>query len=78
MSRPGRFTLEERAPGTHWIGGWVRPSAGLNSVEKIKIFPLPEVESRPSGPSLYRLNYFDSLYFAQVSDKFADHSGRAV
>jgi hypothetical protein len=24
-SRPGRFTLKERAPGTHWIGGWVGP-----------------------------------------------------
>jgi hypothetical protein len=22
-SRPGRFTPRERAPGTHWIGGWV-------------------------------------------------------
>jgi hypothetical protein len=22
-SRPGRFTHRERAPGTHWIGGWV-------------------------------------------------------
>jgi hypothetical protein len=24
-SRPGRFTPKERAPGTHWIGGWVGP-----------------------------------------------------
>jgi hypothetical protein len=24
-SCPGRFTLRERAPGTHWIGGWVGP-----------------------------------------------------
>jgi hypothetical protein len=22
-SRSGRFTSGERAPGTHWIGGWV-------------------------------------------------------
>jgi hypothetical protein len=22
-SRPGLFTSGERAPGTHWIGGWV-------------------------------------------------------
>jgi hypothetical protein len=28
-SRPCRFTPEERAPGTHWIGGWVGPRAGL-------------------------------------------------
>jgi hypothetical protein len=24
-SRHCRFTLEERTPGTHWIGGWVGP-----------------------------------------------------
>jgi len=28
-SRPGRFTLRERAPDTHWTGGWVGPRAGL-------------------------------------------------
>jgi hypothetical protein len=26
-SRPGHFTPRERAPGTHWIGGWVDPRA---------------------------------------------------
>jgi len=31
-SRPGHFTPRERAPGTHWIGGWVGPSAGLDAV----------------------------------------------
>jgi hypothetical protein len=34
-SRPGRFTPGERDPGTHWIGGWVDPTAGLDDVEKI-------------------------------------------
>jgi hypothetical protein len=33
-SRPGRFILEERNPGTHWIGGWVDPRTGLNDLEK--------------------------------------------
>jgi len=23
--RPGRFTSRERAPGTHWIRGWMGP-----------------------------------------------------
>jgi hypothetical protein len=27
----------KRAPGTHWIGGWVRPRVDLDSVEKRKI-----------------------------------------
>jgi hypothetical protein len=31
-SRPGRFTPGERAPGTHWIGEWVGPRAGLGAV----------------------------------------------
>jgi hypothetical protein len=34
-SRPGHFTPWERAPGTHWTGGWVGPRAGLDDVEKI-------------------------------------------
>jgi hypothetical protein len=31
-SCPGCFTPRERAPGTHWIGGWVGPRASLNTV----------------------------------------------
>jgi hypothetical protein len=34
-SGPGRFTPGERASGTHWIGGWVDPRAGLDHMEKI-------------------------------------------
>ena len=42
-SRPrhGRFTPEKR-PGTHYIGGWVGPRAGLDGCEK----------SRPHGDSI--------------------------
>jgi hypothetical protein len=29
-----RFTPGEIAPGTHWIGGWMDPRAGLDDVEK--------------------------------------------
>jgi hypothetical protein len=28
-SRPGIFNPVERAPGTHWLGGWVDLRAGL-------------------------------------------------
>jgi hypothetical protein len=31
-SRPAHFTPRERAPGTHWIGGWVCPRAVLDAV----------------------------------------------
>jgi len=50
-SRYGRFTHRERAPGTHWIGGWVHPRSGLDTVVKRKI-PSPCWDSNPrsSGP----------------------------
>jgi hypothetical protein len=31
-SCPGCFVPGERALGTHWIGGWVGPRAGLDTV----------------------------------------------
>jgi hypothetical protein len=48
-SRAGRFTPRERTPGTHWIGGWVGPSAVLDAVVKRKI-PSPRRESNPRTP----------------------------
>jgi hypothetical protein len=51
-SRPGRFTLRELGPGTHWIGGWVGPRAGLDVVVKRKI-PSLRRESKPRTPVLY-------------------------
>jgi hypothetical protein len=39
-SHPGLFTPWERAPSTHWIGGWVDPRAALNDVEKRKLSTL--------------------------------------
>jgi hypothetical protein len=59
-SRSGRFTAEERAPSTHWIGGWVDPKAGLDDVEKGKFLTSPGLELRPlvrpaRSRSLYRL-----------------------
>jgi hypothetical protein len=32
-SRPGRYTLREGAPGSHWIGDWVSPRADLGAVK---------------------------------------------
>jgi hypothetical protein len=60
--RPGRFTPGEKAPDTHWIGGWVGPRAGLDDLEKRKFLTLPGHELRPFGrparrQSLYRLRY---------------------
>jgi hypothetical protein len=60
-SRPCRFI-----PWTHLIG-WVGPRAGLDAVEKRKIF-CPFRESNPGRPacslSLYRLDYPASSCYA--------------
>jgi hypothetical protein len=46
-SRSSFFTPREIAPGTHRIGGWVGPRAGLDAMEKRKIFHLPGTEPCP-------------------------------
>jgi len=38
VSCPGRFIPRERAPGTHWIGSWVGPTAGLDAVDRPTYF----------------------------------------
>jgi hypothetical protein len=45
-SRPGRSIPRERAAGTHWIGDWVGPRAGLDAVVKGEI-PSPRRKSKP-------------------------------
>jgi len=35
-SHPGIYTPRERAPGTHWIGGWVGPRAVLDAVSTLQ------------------------------------------
>jgi hypothetical protein len=48
VSLSGRFTPGERAPGTHWIGGWVDLRDCMDDVEKGKFLTLPGLELRPS------------------------------
>jgi hypothetical protein len=62
VSRLGRFTPVERAPGTHWKGSWV------DDVDKRKFLTLLGLELRPLGrparsQSVYRLRYSGSLTF---------------
>jgi hypothetical protein len=70
-SRPSRFTPGEGARGTHWIGGWVGPRAGLDDVEKRKFLTIPGLELRPLGrparsQSLYQLRYPSSLFYGYI------------
>jgi hypothetical protein len=48
-SHPGRFTVTEKAPGTHWIGDWVGRKSVLDTVVEGKI-PSPRRESNPRTP----------------------------
>jgi hypothetical protein len=43
-SRPGRFILGERAPGTHWIGSCVYPRASLDGVKEKTFLTQRELE----------------------------------
>jgi hypothetical protein len=61
-SRPCRLIPEERAPGTHCIGGWAGPRFGLDDVENRRFLTLQGLELQPFGraarsQSLYRLSY---------------------
>jgi hypothetical protein len=46
-SRPSYFTSGEESPGTHWIGGWVDPKAGLDATGKKQFLALLGTELRP-------------------------------
>jgi hypothetical protein len=48
---PFRFTSEERASGTHWIGGWLSPRACVDDVGKRKFLTLPGLELQPVASS---------------------------
>lgn len=47
-SHPCCFTPGERAPCTHWIGGWVDQKASPEDIEKLKFLTLQDSNSTPS------------------------------
>jgi hypothetical protein len=76
MPRP-RFTPGERTPGTHWIGGWVGPRAGLDAEARRKIL-CPCRGSNPDRPArsqtLYWLSYRGSYSFELITLIILDRS----
>jgi hypothetical protein len=66
-SRSSRFTSREKAPGTHWIGDWVSPRAGLYTVEKRKFFTLLGLNFDPSDTQTIARCYTDRAILAYLS-----------
>jgi hypothetical protein len=64
-SRPGRFTPREMAPGTQWIGGWMGPRAGLDTVKKRKI--LAPAGNRTNPPFFYSFSKLKTGYFQALT-----------
>jgi hypothetical protein len=44
LHTPLAFPPGERVPGTHSLGSWVSPIAGLDDVERIKLLTVPGLE----------------------------------
>jgi hypothetical protein len=55
-SRAGRLCHRER-PGTHCIGGWVGPGAGLDRCGKPRPTGIRSPDIPARSESLYRLSY---------------------
>jgi hypothetical protein len=49
LHAPAALPKGKQPPGTHWIGGWVGPRAGLDAVKKGKILPLPALHDLPTA-----------------------------
>jgi len=47
----GTFTLMERAPGIHWLEGWVGPTAALDTMARRNKYPSYCRESNSSHPT---------------------------
>jgi hypothetical protein len=56
LRAPADLLRSDRAPGTHWTGGWVGPRIGLDAMEKRKILRCRESKlgHATRSPSLYR------------------------
>jgi len=63
-SHPGCFTSRKRAPGAHWIGGWVGHRAGVDAVVKRK-YPHHYQKLNPSQPTYSLVTIKTSLPWLQ-------------
>jgi hypothetical protein len=62
-----------KSPGTHWVGGWVDPRAGLNEVEKRKFLTPPGLKLRPLGrPAHSQLLYRPPIKVLKITVSMCD------
>jgi hypothetical protein len=66
LQAPASLPQGERAPNTHWIGGWVDPRAGLSDMERRKIMSLVGFELRLLGRSACSWSLFFYLFKLQM------------
>jgi hypothetical protein len=67
LHHPASFILGEAASGTHCIGGWVGPRAGLDVMEK-SLLSLPGIETRhPCHPVLNPVTIPTELFWPLLS-----------
>jgi len=78
LHAPAALSPREIAPGTHWIGRWVGPRAGLDVVVKRKI-PSPRRESNPrtSIVQLVAPRWWREKYQAPTETATLDHPTRS-
>jgi hypothetical protein len=55
----GRFTLGERAPVNHQIGGWVGPTVAMDALELERNLLPPVVQTVTIPTELLRLNKYE-------------------
>jgi hypothetical protein len=80
---PAALYPGERTPGTHWIGGWVGPRAGLDAGARRKIL-CPCWGSNPDHPARsqtlyclsYRGSYSHNIVLKHQKSMFFSHNAR--
>jgi len=72
-SSPSRFTPRERAPGTHWIGGWVRSGHG-GEEKNSQLLPGLEPPNHPARSTAPKLNFLTTFNAAPPQTKLTINS----
>jgi hypothetical protein len=61
---PWPLYLRGSSSGTHWIGGWVNPRAGLDDLQKRKFLTLAGLQLRPPSRSARSQSLYENKFMA--------------